>query len=366
MIRIGVFLRLTLQKGWRDAACSDPNGRDLMRSNPRRLAPLLVAVTLLAAPRTTRADLTTGLIAHYPFDGSAVDVSGNGNHGGLVNGPVATTDRFGRASHAYEFNGTNSYVLVPSSASLASPTNRITMSAWVQLYGNSKVGSPFSPILMKSVEGGNAFMYRFHMSTTYFGCAYTDWNLSQATGANLTNQWAHIAITYDGAKNRYYLNGAPKDSTTLAVTMTADSRPLTIGADFPGLFEVFWGKIDEVRIYNRTLAPAEVQALATELLDVGDAPATAALAVAHAVPNPTMGPCTFAVTLAEPTDLEVSIVDIAGRIVRSLSPGRLPAGARQIAWDGLTNAGAVAPPGLYLAEFRAGRARIVSRVLRVD
>lgn len=334
------------------------------RSNHARLV-ALAATAILFAPGAARADLTSGLIAHYPFDGSAVDVSGNGNHGSLVNAPVATSDRFGRASHAYEFNGTNSYVLVPNSASLSSPTNRITMAAWVQLYGNSKVGSPFGPILMKSVEGGNAFMYRFNMATTYFACAYNDWNLSQGTAANLTGQWAHLAITYDGAKNRYYLNGAYVDSTLLAVTMTADSRPLTIGADFPGLFEVFWGKIDEVRIYNRTLGPGEIQALAAELLDVGDGSAIA-LAISPATPNPTASACTFAIVLPEPADVEVAILDVAGRVVRTLSPGALPAGPQQVTWDGLTSVGTVSPPGLYLAEFRTPWARGVSRVLRVN
>jgi hypothetical protein len=337
-----------------------------MRSNPSRLATLLVAIVLVVPPTAAQADVTTGLMAHWPFDGNAVDISGNGNHGGFVNSPVATSDRFGRPGHALEFNGTNTYVLVPNSASLSSPTNRITMAAWVLLYGNSHVGSPFSPILMKSVEGANAFMYRFHMATTYFGCAYNDWNLSQGTAANLTNQWAHIAITYDGARNRYYLNGALIDSTVLAVTMTADTRPLTIGADFPGLFEVFWGKIDEVRIYDRTLAPGDVQTLATELLDVPRPPATAALGVSRATPNPTAGPCTFAVVLPEPATVEVAILDVVGRVVRTLSPGTMPAGAQQVVWDGLTSDRTVAPPGLYLAEFRTPHARGVSRVLRVD
>lgn len=334
----------------------------MQRSDPRLVT--LLAAALLFAPGASRADLTTGLIAHYPFDGNALDISGNGNHGSLVNAPLATTDRFGRAGHAFEFNGTNSYVHVPNSASLSSPTNRITMAAWVQLYGNSKVGSPFSPILMKSTEGGNAFMYRFHMATTYFGCAYNDWNLSRTTASNVTGQWAHVATTYDGTRIRFYLNGACVDSTLLTLTMVADSRPLTIGADFPGLFEVFWGKIDEVRIYNRTLGPGEIQALAAELLGVGDTPMTA-LAALRATPNPTAGPCTFAIVLPEPASVEVAILDVAGRVVRAWSPGALPAGSQPLTWDGLTDAGAIAPPGLYLAEFRTPRARAVSRVLRV-
>ena len=330
----------------------------------RSIRSLLVLAALVSVPGHALADLGTGLIAHWPFDGNATDVSGNNNHGSLVNAVVSTTDRFGRADHAYEFNGTNTYVQVPNSASLSSPTNKITMSCWVLLYGNSKVGSPFSPILMKSLDGGNGFMYRMNMATTYFACAYNDWNLSQGTACNVTNQWAHLAITYDGAKNRFYLNGAPKDSANLAITMTADTRPLTIGADFPGYFEVFWGKIDEVRIYNRVLEPAEVWQLATENLGVGDAP-SAALAVAPAMPNPTSGACTFGVVLPEAAEVEVAILDVSGRVVRTLSPGTLPAGHRQVAWDGRDRSGAVVPAGLYFASFRTARGSAVSRVMRM-
>lgn len=332
----------------------------------RSIHALLVLAALALVPDRALADLSTGLIAHWPFDGNASDVSGNNNHGTLVNAVVSTTDRFGRPNHAYEFNGINTYVQVPNSASLASPTNKITMSAWVLLYGNSKVGSPFSPILMKSLEGGNGFMYRFHMSTAYFGCAYNDWNLSQATGATLSNQWAHIAITYDGVQNRYYLNGAFVDSTALAVTMTPDTRALTIGADFPGFFEVFWGKIDELRLYNRTLGPAEIQQLATENLDApGGAVGVTAFSVGAAAPNPTQGACAFDVLLPEAAEVDVAILDVAGRVVRTLAPGILSAGRQKVAWDGLDRSGSAVAPGLYFASFRTPLGTAVTRVMRM-
>jgi len=40
---------------------------------------------LLSNP--SHADLTTGLVAYYPFNGNANDASGNGNNG-TVNGSV--------------------------------------------------------------------------------------------------------------------------------------------------------------------------------------------------------------------------------------------------------------------------------------
>jgi len=205
---------------------------------------LALALGLGLGAGAAMADLSTGLIAHYPFDGNVADASANGNHGSIVGALVSTTDRYGAPNTAYEFNGTNTYVHVPSSASLSSPTNQITMCAWVLLYGNSKVGSPFSPILMKSTDPGNGFMYRMLVSTSYFGAAYINWNLTQTTGVTVYNQWAHLATTYDGVKHRFYLNGAARDSVPLGITMTADfALPITLAAGGlqPGCVELRTG-----------------------------------------------------------------------------------------------------------------------------
>ncbi len=52
---------------------------------------------------------TDGLIADFPFDGNATDVSGNG-HDGTVNNAILTQDRFGKNNSAYSFDGTNRYI----------------------------------------------------------------------------------------------------------------------------------------------------------------------------------------------------------------------------------------------------------------
>jgi len=49
----------------------------------------LACALLLSHP--SHADLTTGLVAYYPFNGNANDASGNGNNG-TVNGATLTAD----------------------------------------------------------------------------------------------------------------------------------------------------------------------------------------------------------------------------------------------------------------------------------
>jgi len=66
---------------------------------------LAVLIThFFGAPSPLYADLSTGLVAYYPFNGNANDVSGHGNNG-AVNGATLSTDRFGSANSAYALNG---------------------------------------------------------------------------------------------------------------------------------------------------------------------------------------------------------------------------------------------------------------------
>ena len=60
---------------------------------------------------------TAGQIAHWDFNGSANDVSGNG-HNGHLNNVVPAVGISGLPNSAYYFNGVNSYITVPYSPSL--------------------------------------------------------------------------------------------------------------------------------------------------------------------------------------------------------------------------------------------------------
>ncbi len=74
-----------------------------------------------------------------------------------------------------------------------------------------------------------------------------------------TNVWSHIAATYDGAALRLYYNGLLISSQAQTGGIATSTNPLQIGGDsIYGQF--FQGAIDEVRIYNRALAQAEIQA----------------------------------------------------------------------------------------------------------
>src|SRR5437868_15054305 len=75
-----------------------------MKSN---LLLLLITSSLFSV-----AQPTTGLVAHYTFEGNANDLSGNGNNA-VVFGATLTNDQYGNPNQAYHFDGIDDYIDLP-------------------------------------------------------------------------------------------------------------------------------------------------------------------------------------------------------------------------------------------------------------
>jgi hypothetical protein len=73
------------------------------------------------------------------------------------------------------------------------------------------------------------------------------------------NVWTHVALTFDGAMLRLYVGGVPVAALAVSGSIAVSSGPLTIGGNTLD-FGHFSGLIDDIRIYNRALSQAEIQA----------------------------------------------------------------------------------------------------------
>ena len=73
------------------------------------------------------------------------------------------------------------------------------------------------------------------------------------------NAWTHLAATYDGRTLRMFVNGVLVGAEPMSGALITSGNVLSIGGSvvWGGHFE---GLIDEVRIYNRALAPGEIRA----------------------------------------------------------------------------------------------------------
>lgn len=186
---------------------------------------------------------------------TAIDASGLNNHG-TISG--ATWTPSGRYESALVFDGVNDWVTVNDAASLDLTTG-ITLSVWV--YPTGALNN-WRTIIAKEQVGGTA--YFLHASSLpnnrpamgmFIGGAE-----EQLLGASTLplNTWAHLAATYDGVTQRLYVNGAQIASRAQGGAIVVSGSPLRIGGNSVW-GEYFQGRIDEVRMYNRSLNQAEIQ-----------------------------------------------------------------------------------------------------------
>jgi hypothetical protein len=84
-----------------------------------------------------------------------------------------------------------------------------------------------------------------------------------------------------------------------------------------------------------------------------------------ASPNPLPGHGTLHYTVPDPVPAQLTIVDVAGRLVTSVEipGGSSPSG--QLVWNGRDSAGRALPSGVYLATLSQGSARVRSRLVLV-
>ena len=73
-----------------------------------------------------------------------------------------------------------------------------------------------------------------------------------------SNQWNHVAATFDGTTYRLYVNGAQVLTQAWPNKKPYASKQLTIGK----VDNHLQGQMDEVLLYNRALSQDEIYALA--------------------------------------------------------------------------------------------------------
>ena len=93
-------------------------------------------------------------------------------------------------------------------------------------------------------------------------------------------RWTHLAVTYDGTSYRLYVNGAQASSGSASGPILRTTDPLWIGGNRP-YGEHFQGVIDEARVYDRALGPAEVRAAMATPVGRRDGPGGTGLVAAY-------------------------------------------------------------------------------------
>ena len=196
------------------------------------------------------------------------DMSGQNNHGTLMNGVSHTSG----AAGYFDFDGTNDDV-IDTGTSFLKTNDNVTLEAFFNHDSNS--GSYF--FLYEGEGDGFGGNVEFHLYadsgylSSWFMTSSGDFALggSGVSAAAITaGEWNHAAVTYSnlstasGASSKLYLNGVEIESSSGA-TVNIASMPtsnLLIGKPYStSLGRRYNGQVAAVKVYNRALSASEVK-----------------------------------------------------------------------------------------------------------
>ncbi len=200
-----------------------------------------------------------GLVGRWDFDegsGNAThDVSGNGNMGTLMNGPVWVD---GISGKALNLDGTNDFIQMTTHEIVAGITNTTTISAWL----NVPNANPAQNIYAEGQSGGQVFIFTVQSNTIRLGVWRNGfWNTTVGTTVFQPNTWYHVAGKIDDTGTILYVNGAQDaygNNFNSSTQNTSRIVNVTVGiGNNGGGISKFNGIIDEVRVWNTPLTPDE-------------------------------------------------------------------------------------------------------------
>jgi hypothetical protein len=272
-------LPLSIARGGNTGSCPDQNGFfpgsiDDLRLYNRALSASEVTsiyssynsqINLQSSPSgSATANLNSGLVAYWPFNGNAKDATPYQQTGvSSGSGVTMTTDRKGRANSAYAFNGTD-YILASPWSNLTGSANR-TVAVWFKTSQSSTGGATRSLVVWGGPNAGDGSSMKQYNGTIGFDVGSCSTAVSETSYIN--GQW-HLAVaTLSSGTVTLYLDGSNVASGTCTYT-TASSSDVGIGAsdslDSSPPNQQFTGSLDDIHLYNRALSSTEVTALYNE------------------------------------------------------------------------------------------------------
>ncbi|WP_026066007.1 LamG-like jellyroll fold domain-containing protein [Actinoalloteichus spitiensis] len=217
----------------------------------------------------------TPAVSHWKFDEfdgtTTPDSSGNG-HTASVAGTVQWSD--GHNGDAPHFDGSTGHLTTDSAGVRTDSSFAVT--AWVRLTDKERSRTAVSQDSAQS-SGYHLHYSRdddrwaFSLPSAYGGSSTTARALS-IEPADATGHWTHLAGVYEAHRQRIilYVNGVEQSSTEVSSHWNATGSVRIGAAQSGGRASDFWaGAVDEVRVYERALAAAEVAEIFNQVVVKG-------------------------------------------------------------------------------------------------
>jgi len=190
--------------------------------------------------------------------GGWADLSGNTNHGELVNGPTFNSGNLG----SLVFDGVDDYVLKTQSVNLPIGNSDRTISVWYYATTSSY------NLVQIGTGGAGTGTQAYIISSAFSGSTnfiYTDGingsNNITASGSQIPqlNRWNNFVFGNLSQNYFYYLNGEFQKSEIWPTALNTVGQQFAIGRRLDTSPSYLNGNISQVSIYNKALTPQEIR-----------------------------------------------------------------------------------------------------------
>lgn len=242
------------------------NGQDCWRVENEH-----VSVCIRRIPQNSSRQITPSTVGFWRLNENsgttAKDSSQYRNTGSLGNASGYTVPSWtdGLYDSSLMFGG-EEFVSIPESTAIdnAFSEDNLTISVWVKPAKTGGYQEGFAEMVAKSTSNSGAGIRLENADTASPDTVFYLSNGSTLYKAKATDQmpsisdWTHIVGMYDGDTMYLYFDGQLQAQNTVSTTIQGNNEPLVLGAATSHSTDFFEGKIDEVRIYNRSLTDEEI------------------------------------------------------------------------------------------------------------
>jgi hypothetical protein len=234
---------------------------------------LFVGSFSFVVSKTNAATISTpannlGLVGYWSFNEgtstTATDFSGNNNTGSIINMDIPATATSGWGNGKFgkglNFDGAGDYVTMDGVANDVSATS-FAFSIWIK----PSWTAGFDTVLAVNTAalGNQTQIFIDNTLTVRVYDGTQDATELSSSGSVVDGKWHHVVYSRSGATGTLYVDGVSQGTHNNSDTFTGTDL-WSLGQEFdggPNPSDYFQGSMDEVRIYSRPLAQADVTAL---------------------------------------------------------------------------------------------------------
>jgi hypothetical protein len=192
---------------------------------------------------------------------------------GRTYGNTVRVNGYSDMGKALSFDDIGDFANISDTANLR-PSKQVAMAMWVKFYDvDTEHGVCLAGKALAGHEGElDSYQICHYFSSKKLGGWIANASETDASSAYIfytwepvLNKWYHIAYTFDDYANvhKLFIDGLEVLSEFSDGSMGYDTRPFLIASDIDHgevFRDTFRGEIDEIRVWNRTLNEAELQA----------------------------------------------------------------------------------------------------------